>query len=222
MAKRKINTNNILLYGGLGVASGFALNILQDYYLWYFFRKESWDLYKQGVQKYGEAFKLFWEIQKLEIDAKKDNWSDEKLISERIRISNTFFSDVTDSDYVASEKWYKENCKWLNKTNYFRQRYAYLNYALIIAGIVPFIITMKNQNIKYLLLGGALSGAYNTFRYNYKKYDIYSKQDTPKLYIDITKVFNKEMVDQFGDSINIGSWGGYIVWSLVELAEENK
>jgi hypothetical protein len=220
MAKRKVNTNDILLYGGLGLASGLAVNLIQDFYLWYFFRKESWDLYNQGVQKYGEAYKLFWQIQKIEIDAKQENWTDEKLISERTRIANTFFPEVNDADYVASEKWYKENCKWLNKTNYFRQRYAYMNYALILAGVIPFLVSMKNQKIKYLLIGSALSGAFNTFRYNFKKYDIYKKLNWSKQYVAISKIFNKPFGEALESPNSLGSWGGYVVWSIVELVEE--
>jgi hypothetical protein len=218
MAKRrKTDLNDILLYGAIGVASGFAVNFIQNWFIWYFFRKESLKLYNAGVEKYGKAFMLWWDVQKIEIDAQIENYTEEKKI-QLLNEAYNQYTGVTDKNFTDAEKWYKENCKWIGKSEYFRQRYAYSNYALIIAGLVPMIANIKSKSLQYILYGGAITGLYNAVRYNYKKFDIYKLQEANKIYIDISKAVDKDFKEAWNTA---GGWGGYILYDITEFSDKS-
>lgn len=219
MAKRrKTDTTDILLYGAIGVASGLAINYIQNFFLWYSFRKESWNLYKQGIEKYGKAFSFWWEVQKTYIDVNNKKITEEEATRMTdLLIEDPEYKDITEKQVLEAESWYKENCKWLNKSNYFRQRYAISNYALVIAGLLPFIVNIKSTTLKYILYGGAVSGLYNAVRYNVKKFNIYELQKAGKIYVDIAKIIDKDFVEEFNSGTG---WAGYILWSIFDLSEQ--
>jgi hypothetical protein len=219
MAKRKTDTD-IILYGAIGVASGFAINYIQSFFLWYYFRKESWNLYKKGVELYGINFEFWWEVQKIDIRAKVYNLTEEEVDAlNNDLINNPAYNKATDKGVLEAESWYKENCKWLNKSNYFRQRYAMSNYALIIAGLLPLITTIKSKTLQYILYGGAISGLFNAVRYNIKSFNIYNTQSNLKIYKDILKIIDKKMFEAFSSDTG---WAGFLVWSIYDLSEQNK
>lgn len=221
MAKKE-NTKDILIYGAIGVASAFLVNEIQNFLLWFSFRYESYKLYKAGVEKFGKPFVFWWEIQKNYIDL-QNNKIDEAEAEKRNNEAQVLFNPTL-KEVVEAEKWYKENCKWLNKPGFFRQRYAYTNYALIVGGIIPLLTQIQSKTLKYILFGGGLVGLFNAIRFNLKSFNIYKLQIlenkfTAKLYWDIVEAINKDFYEA---SMN-GNFAGYILWSLYEIDEkENK
>lgn len=218
MARRKkTDTTDILLYGAIGVASGLAVNYIQNFLLWYTFRKESWNLYKKGIENYGKAFSFWWEVQKNYIDLNNGLITEEEAqaVTDGL-IADPEYKDLTEKQVLEAEAWYKENCKWLNKSSYFRQRYAISNYALVIAGLLPFIVNIKSKTLKYILYGGAVSGLYNAIRYNVKNFNIYKLQTANKTYTAIAKVIDKDFASEFSSA----GWNGYILWSIFDLSEQ--
>lgn len=219
MAKRRKTDTDIILYGAIGVASGFAINYIQNFFLWYFFRKESWNLYKKGVELYGINFEFWWEVQKIDIDANNGKLNEEEVAQATSNLTtDPKFSKATDKGVLEAEAWYKENCKWLNKSNYFRQRYAISNYALIIAGLLPFITTIKSKTLQYVLYGGAVAGLFSAVRYNLKSFNIFKLQTTDPVYDNILKIIDKKMYDAFTTE----GWSGYILWSIFDLSKQGK
>ena len=218
MARRKKTDNtDILLYGAIGIASGLAINYIQNFLLWYTFRKESWNLYKKGVENYGKAFIFWWEIQKTYIDQNNGSITEEEAqsIADSL-VADPEYSDLTEKQVLEAEAWYKENCKWLNKSSYFRQRYAIGNYALIVAGILPLITNIKSKTLQYILYGGAITGLFNAVRYNLKTFNIFELQKAGKDYISIAKIIDKDFVSEFSSA----GWNGYILWSIFDLSEQ--
>lgn len=220
MAKKQ-NTKDILLYGAIGVASGFLINEIQNFLLWYSFRRESYKLYKAGVEKFGKPFEFWWEIQKNYIDL-QNGTIDEAEATLRNTEAQTLYNPTL-AEVIDAEKWYKDNCKWLNKPGFFRQRYAYTNYALIIGGIVPFLTQIRSKTLQYILFGGGVVGLFNAIRFNIKSFNIYKLQTletkfTKNLYWDLVKAIDK---DFYNASFN-GNFAGYIVWSLYEIDQQNK
>jgi len=222
MAKRKTDNTDILLYGALGVASGFAINYIQNFFLWYFFRKESWDLYNKGVEKYGKAFEFWWAVQKIDIDANNDKLSEDLVKDITNDLTNDpYFADVTDKEVLEAEAWYKVECKWINKPSYFRRRYAYTNYALVIAGLLPVITTIKSKSLQYILYGGAITGLFNAVRYNTNKFNIFKLQESNKIYNDLLKIINKKMAEDYNNP-DLKAYSGYILWSIFDLSKQQK
>jgi hypothetical protein len=220
MAK-KGNINEIFLYSTIGIASGLLINEIQNFLLWFTFRKESYKLYKAGVEQYGKAFKFWWEVQKNYIDLNNgviDETTAQQLNNEAQAIYNPTLAEV-----IETEKWYIDNCKWLNKPGYFRQRYAYTNYALLIAGIVPLLTQIKSKTLQYILFGGGVLGLFNTIRYNLKSFNIYKLQTLgknekeAKIYWDIAKALDKEF---YNASFN-EQYAGYILYSIFEIDKKN-
>jgi hypothetical protein len=220
MAKKQ-NTQDILLYGAIGVASGLLINEIQNFLLWFSFRNESYKLYKAGLEKFGKPFEFWWEVQKNYIDLQNGKINEaeaEVLNTEAQTLYNPTLEQVVDA-----ERWYIENCKWLNKPGFFRQRYAYTNYALIIGGIIPLLTQIRSKTLQYILFGGGVVGLFNAIRFNIKSFNIYKLQtlDTKlaqKLYWDLAKVINKDFYEA---SFN-GNFAGYIVWSIYKIEEDNK
>jgi hypothetical protein len=222
MAKRKTNNTDILLYGALGIASGFAINYIQNFFLWYIFRKQSWDLYNKGVAQYGKAFEFWWAVQKIDIDANNGNLSEEEVQQITNDLTNDpYFEKVSAKEVLEAEEWYKKECKWINKPSYFRQRYAYSNYALVIGGLLPLITSIKSKTLKYILYGGAITGLYNAVRYNYNKFNIFELQKSNKIYNDLLKVINKKMAVDYNNS-DLKAYSGYILWSIFDLSKQQK
>lgn len=220
MAKKQ-NTQDILLYGAIGVASGLLINEIQNFLLWYSFRRESYKLYKAGVDKFGKPFEFWWEIQKNYIDLQNGLINEAEAEAKNNEAQALY--NPTLKQVVDAERWYKDNCKWLNKPGFFRQRYAYTNYALIIGGIIPFLTQIRSKTLQYILFGGGVVGLFNAIRFNIKSFNIYKLQTlesklTKNLYWDIAKVIDKDFYEA---SFN-GNFGGYILWSMYEVEEPKK
>lgn len=222
MAKRKSNDTDIVLYSAIGLASGFAINYIQNFFLWYYFRKQSWDLYNKGVEKYGKAFQFWWAVQKIDIDANNGSLSEKEVTQITDELTNDpYFENVTATEVLEAEAWYKVECKWINKPSYFRQRYAYSNYALVIAGLLPVITTIKSKSLQYILYGGAITGLFNAVRYNTNKFNIFKLQSSNKIYNDLLKIINKKMSVDYNNG-DLKAYSGYIVWSLFDLSKQQK
>jgi hypothetical protein len=217
MAKKQ-NTKDILLYGAIGVASAFLVNEIQNFLLWFSFRRESYNLYKAGIEKFGDDFDFWWKVQTTYIDLTNNKITEadaESINANLLALYNPKYEKI-----VEVERWYIDNCKWLNKPGFFRQRYAYTNYALIVAGIVPLLTEIKSNTLKYILFGGGVVGLFNAIRFNIKAFNIYKLQITnssiKKLYWDLAKVIDKDFVKASDDT----SFAGYILWAIYNIEDK--
>jgi hypothetical protein len=222
MPKRKQNTSNIVLYSAIGIASGFTINELQRFFLYWYYRKQSFNLYKQGVEKYGNAFILWWLVQKVWIDYQLNQLTEaEKDAEVQSILTDPKFAGVKEKEVLDAESWYKSACKWLGKPGYFKQAYSISNYALVVVGVLPLITQIKNQTLQYIMYGAGVVGLFNAIKYNATK-DIYKKLQpkSTKLYWQLIKAIDQELYNASFSNDRYG-YAGYIVYDIFDLSEQN-
>ena len=80
---------------------------------------------------------------------------------------------------------------------------------------------MKNKTLAYALYGAGAVGLFNSVRYRFKKFNIYSKikgTGSPgyKILDSIMKSLDKDLAEGFNTR-----WNGLILWSIYPVGEGN-
>lgn len=220
--RRKQNTNDLLIYGGLGIATGFTIDFLKDVIAYYFIHKKTYTVYQDGLKEYGTNWLLFWEFSKLNILLDKKKITQEEYdLSVNDLTNDSSFDGATTEKVLEAKEYYKKNVPWIrDPESWFKGRDLIVNYGLIIAGVLPYIINLKSQKLLYLLTGAGLVGLYKVVTsfdksYNWSSLTATSKDgntSNPKsLKRNFVKIFDKDLINAMDTD---PYYGGWIFWSL--------